>query len=374
MRATLALLLAIASPLLAAPLEPAEEAVLARIAARDLAAARAGVLALRPAALESARARRVDLLDLGVALAALEGAATDGLPPARQALLARLDRMRARVDPRDLGLLLALETALGPTGTVYLAPLRRAARAAIGPRQPRSLLVELARDADPELRRLGVSALVAQLAPFRARVVAGEDLSPSEQRALANPELIRLLIERLGDRGAGGAGDHLAPDLSAPIPGVATALHGLVLIETPALPALRAGLDRAGTQEAIAAIEDAIAARLRRHPGSTWCSARGQAPTQAAVARVPCPGCKAALPAGARHCPACGLRVRSSCPSCLAALEPGAAWCSGCGAGASALTSAGRAPPTCPTCRAPVSTPGRFCPECGAELRVDREE
>lgn len=372
-RIVLALVLVLA-PLLAAlgapgGVEPAEQAVLDHLTAGEMVAARAAAQGLRPGANDSTRARRVDLLELAVALAEAD-AASD---PARvkPIVLGRVERLAERVEARDLPLLRATARALGAPGQVYLTPLLRAARAGIGPRQPRSLLLELSRDADPELRRLAVSALAAQLAPFRARVSAGEDLGPSEQRALSNPELIRALVERLSDRAASGATDQLAADLAASTPGAATALHALVLVEAPALPALRAEAGRSpAARQAIAAIESAIVVRLSRYPRSTWCSAQGAPPREVAASRQACPGCQAALPPSARYCPSCGQRARHGCPACHTLLEPGATWCASCGASAQADPRAS----ACPVCRAALRTRGRYCPECGAEVRADREE
>lgn len=337
--------------------DAAEDEVLARIEARDLPGARAGIVALRALAGpgESHRGRRAELLDLGVALAG-EGAPGAGA-------LAWIERMRGRVEPRDLHLLRELEHALGVSGAVYLAPLRRAARTGVGPRQPRSLLLELAKDDDPELRRLAVSALATQVLPFRARVLAGEDLGPAEQRALASRELIEVLVARLADRPAAGATDHLPADLAATSPGVATALHALVLVEAPALDVLREDLNRPGAREAIAAIESAIALRLRRHPQSTWCSARGDTPREGPT-RATCGECARPIPAAAKFCPSCGARARVPCPTCLASLDVNAEGCGECGASSH--------PPhavTCKGCKAVVRVPGKFCPECGGELR-----
>lgn len=378
------LLTAVAGPLLlrsasGAPgaIEPGEQVVLEHVAAGELVAARAAILKLRPGALDSARARRVDLLELAVALSEAD---QSGEAPAREAVRARLDRMSERVDPRDLQLLRALTRALGAPGQVYFTSLLRAARAQVGPRQPRSVLLELTRDPDPELRRLAVSALAGQLAPIRARVNAGDELGPAEQRALSNPELIRALIERLGDRVSGpgesaGVTDDIPADLAAAAPGVASALHALVLVEAPALPALRQEATRStGARQAIAAIESAIAVRLGRYPRSTWCSAQGAPPREAVAARRPCPACQTPLPASARYCPACGARARQGCPACHQLLDPGATFCPGCGASATPPPAPGAGARTCPACRAELRTPGRYCPECGAEVRADRDE
>ena len=57
----------------------------------------------------------------------------------------------------------------------------------------------------------------------------------------------------------------------------------------------------------------------------------GGAPA-AAAATVPCPGCQAPLPAGAKFCPGCGQKVAGGhCSNCGVPLAPGAKFCSECG-------------------------------------------
>src|SRR5579864_6796973 len=44
-----------------------------------------------------------------------------------------------------------------------------------------------------------------------------------------------------------------------------------------------------------------------------------------------CPRCGGAIPAGAKFCPLCGLRLGRFCPNCGAEAEPTHAFCLNCG-------------------------------------------
>jgi hypothetical protein len=367
-RARLLLLLAtVLAVVLAAParaLEPAEADAVRALAASDVATARRAVaegLGGRPqgtAAAEVAARRAAVLL-----LAADAVEARDQADPTDDALDARVDRLASRMRPDDLELLRELERALGD-GRYLLAPLLAGAYQAIDAGLPRDELLALAAQTDDERARdMAVRALAEGLAALRTRVLEGGALTPDEQAAVADPTLIALLIERLGDRPGRGATDHVPADALQGGAGFATALHALASVEAAALPALEeaAAAGRPGAREALAAVRGAVGQRLRRHPESTWCSAKGDPPRSSSS--VACPGpCARPVPPAALFCPACGARVRVVCARCGGLTESGSRHCSSCGARGAERAAA----EACARCRAAFAGAVRYCSRCGA--------
>lgn len=349
----------------AAAASDAEAEALRALAAGDGAAARRAVAGLggrAPGSAEAeAAARRAAALLLAIdAVDALEREDARALG----ALLERAERLAARAVPADLPLLRDVERAAGEARLV-VAPLLQGAYRAIDPRRPREELLRLAGDDDPRARDLAVGALAERLAALRAKVLAGGALDAAEQADVADPALVHLLIERLADRPGRGATDRLPADAAALGAGTSTALHALASIEAAALPALeeavRAG--RPGAREALAAAHAAVAQRLRRHPGSTWCSAAGAPPITAATAPCPAP-CAREVPTSAQHCPACGARVRAVCTTCGALTSAALAHCTSCGARAG-----DEAGVPCGGCRAALPRAARACTRCGLRRR-----
>ncbi|MCO5170412.1 MAG: zinc ribbon domain-containing protein [Planctomycetes bacterium] len=342
--------------------DPEAEALRALAAGDGVAARRAvarlGGLAPGSPEAEAAARRAATLL---LAIDAADALAREDAR-ALGALLERAERLAARCVPADLPLLRAVERSLGEARLV-VGPLLQAAYRAIDARRPRAELLALAEDDDPRARDLAVGALAERLAALRARVLAGGSLDAAEQADVADPALVRLLIERLAERPGGGATDRLPADAAAVGAGTSTALHALASIEAAALPALeeaaRAG--RPGAEEALAAAHAAVAQRLRRHPGSTWCSATGAPPITAATAPCPAP-CARDVPTSAQFCPACGARVRVVCTTCGALTSAARAHCTSCGAraGDEAVT-------PCARCRASLPRGARACTRCGAQ-------
>jgi len=332
-------------------------------ATRDvLELVRAGELEAAGERLAAARAeerlppREADLLAYGLRVA--------GRGEAGAAALVEDGRALARAArPEDLALLRELDAAVGARRN-YLEPLRRAAYRAIDPDLARGRLLRVARDADdPRAARLAVSALAAQLRPLRRRVDEGGSLSADEQRALASPDLVDVLVARLEPP---GPGDRLPARMAARTPGAATARHALALVEAPALRALEAAVaaGRPGAAAAKAAVEAEVASRLERWPDSHWACARGEARLTVLTALRCPPPCGELVPPGARFCPTCGVEVRRPCPACGELLAPGSHQCAACGAG--------ELPPglglTCAGCGAVTAAPAAFCPHCGGPL------
>jgi len=61
-------------------------------------------------------------------------------------------------------------------------------------------------------------------------------------------------------------------------------------------------------------------------------SAQSHGATPITEDKKSCPQCRTILPAEAKFCPACGIKMESvACPSCRAMIPPGAKFCPGCG-------------------------------------------
>lgn len=358
----LLLVVALAAP--ARGLDPVEAEALRALEARDASGVRRAVTALggrapgTPEAEEAARRAAVLLLaaDAVDAVALQEDVLLERL-------VARAEQLGARSHPADLPLLRGVEAALGEARHV-VAPVIRGAYRAIDARLPRGELLRLAsQQEDPRARDAAVAAIARRAAALRAKVLDGGSLTAEEQADLADPALVALLIERLADRPGGGATDRLPADAVASGAGTATALHALTSVEAAALPALEeaAAAGRPGAREALEAVEAAVARRLRRHPGSTWCSATGEPPH--AAPRAPCPApCGRPVPTTALFCPSCGARVRVVCVTCGALTPAGSTHCSSCGARAADAVG-----PACARCRAALPRDaGRYCTRCGA--------
>lgn len=369
-RALALLCLLVATPALAAPgLDPTEaEAVRAleqgdgSLARRVVAERLGGRERGSPEALEAARRAAVLLL----AADALEArASAAALAP----LFERAERMAPRSRPGDLPLLRALDPALGAARPV-LSPLVRGAYEAIGPDLARSELLQLAEDPDdPRARELAVCALAELLAGLREKVLAGRTLDPAEQAAVSDPAQLEVLIDRLADRAGGGATDDIPAGALAGGRGVATALHALANVDAAALPALERAVreGRPGAREALEAVQTFVAQRLRRLPGSTWCSAQGTPPR--AITPAPCPGpCAREVPPSAMFCPACGARVRVTCTTCGATTPSSSTHCSSCGA----RQGEARHLSACGKCRAELPHDAQFCARCGARRPATR--
>jgi hypothetical protein len=117
--------------------------------------------------------------------------------------------------------------------------------------------------------------------------------------------------------------------------------------------------------ESVAAISKLLESTAAAPPNGTGSAS----PSSAPVAEVLPPSapwgdavcaCGAALKAGTRFCPECGVAVaqKPKCPKCASDLLPGAKFCSGCGHSLSLRA--------CPACDAKLPEGARFCGECGA--------
>ena len=279
-----------------------------------------------------------------------------GLTP-RQAVL---DRGRElAIQPADLPFLRRAPRARG-TARSYLEPQVREAYHAVGPTLPTETLMALSRDPERRVRRLAVSGLAEQLGLLRAQVDRGVCLEPKQQRAMSDPTLIQLLIDRLSDRD--GHTDRIPADMAVRSAGSASAMHALVLIEAAALPALEEQRDRDGATGAIAAIHSAVAERLRRYPRSTWFCADGDHGRTHGLALL---HCGRPLPESARYCPVCGDQVRETCAACGELLGVGQDFCPKCGSASEGEVNV----PVCDQCGVAIPPQSGFCPTCGHDLR-----
>jgi hypothetical protein len=265
----------------------------------------------------------------------------------------------ARARPEDLPLLRALEHG-SPRAAPYARAVARRAVAQIGPERDPRALVALLHSVDAAARRRALAALGERLARFHEQIEAGGELASDDQRALADPELVAALVSELGERAA--VLDQLPHDLAAEAS--PSALHALALVETPALAALEAAKRNgvAGADAALAAVTEAALARLRRHPRSSWSSARGTLPALVPGASV-CASCHRPLPLGARFCPSCGGDTPlAACARCGGLVTHGlCARCGGSGQGD------GR---RCPNekCQEALGAMEKFCHRCGTPL------
>ena len=142
---------------------------------------------------------------------------------------------------------------------------------------------------DPITRAIATSAIVRVLSQGRKRVRDGGRLTSKERALFQSRLLINALIDQVSD-------EKPKPDLDA-APALETgqgtwngrAIHGLILIESPAIERLELAA-RAGNKRAsltIKRIKKAQERRLRRHPKSRWDSA--VAPKEKAPAKSKAP-------------------------------------------------------------------------------------
>ncbi|MEQ8168032.1 MAG: SPFH domain-containing protein [Candidatus Eremiobacterota bacterium] len=83
----------------------------------------------------------------------------------------------------------------------------------------------------------------------------------------------------------------------------------------------------------------------------------------AAAAGVPCPQCKAPLPAGAKFCAGCGAKIPEAgvCSNCKAPLPAGARFCASCGNKVEQEA-------VCGNCQAKIPPGAKFCAGCGNKV------
>ena len=275
---------------------------------------------------------------------------------------AELDALTASVHPDDLAWVDTLFDLVPPERRAPLRHIRRAVYDAIGPDLPRQTLIRLTFSEDPTARQRALDALGRQLAQLRRRVWEGGRLTPDQELALSDPELIQRMIELLPER---------LPSLPT-VPGAWLAersgdvqpVHILELIEAPALDPLDDAAQRGwpGALVARGVVERAMALRLSRYPDSSWSDARGTLPRPLQTLRCPAP-CGTHVPQGARHCTTCGAPVRTPCAACGHLFPTDADTCTHCGR-ASDPDLQGQ----CPRCHAPTLWEHAHCAQCGLRL------
>jgi hypothetical protein len=231
--------------------------------------------------------------------------------------------------------------------------------------------IKLMRIRDKETRQNGTAAIARQLARKRSLVLAGGNLSSADQRMFTSRPMIDKLVDQLNQEEDLPDLDQMSATKTALHTLNARAIHALIIIETPALPNLRA-LAQAGNERAalcIILIEKAAKQRLRRFPKSSWSSAKGLIPT-AGILRGYCQFCKVSMPVAALHCSRCGKSleksVTSRCEKCALPLSK-AGLCQRCGGGRSAVKEKEE---TCRVCRLAVKNSAPYCIHCGQAQRM----
>ncbi len=309
-----------------------------------------------------------------VFFASLEKSLARRDPDAARAWRELRESLTEGVGAAEVGILAAIGTREDPTVRLWAERLLDRALRRLVEEGGVELLRVYVESPDSRVRAHAIAATARLIASLRRAVDRGGSLTPSQQEVFTDEALVRILIRNVGDEQVHRARMVLLPSQLAEL-GAGDAHACLVLIETPAIPALREAIDGGAVHIArtLTAIGESIDRRLRRWPGSTWNSARGERPVAGFLGAF-CTACKVQLPMDSKFCSGCGGEVRThdrvTCPKCRRTLPGDARFCDDCGV--PVIESGGGSARICPNpaCKERLSAEMTFCPRCGRRVRL----